>query len=1220
MNNKKRIVNLEYFREMLHICLRIPDQPFNELPFKEEILAFLRNLGHSGEIKKITDVNINKLHQPWRSFAAVINKCLSCKSTDVPKIYMQKFWATAIVHYHSSRFKMNNKKRIVNLEYFREMLHICLRIPDQPFNELPFKEEILAFLRNLGHSGEIKKITDVNINKLHQPWRSFAAVINKCLSCKSTGYDSLRLSQAQILWGMYHKKNVDFSYLLWEDFVYQVEHKDSKKSNEMYYPRFTKVIINFFMTKDPSIPRRNKVNWHYVRDDQMFKTIKLVSRHQNTQQFCAILPVELTNKDIRNSAAYKEYYAIALGAEPPKTKESVRKTQSSSDTTMPPLKSSDEDDDDDVQQSEHDEDINEQIEDESHDDQEDDDDQDEEDDDQDDSDNDASHGINVRGDEGPDADDDDNELYEDININLEGRDAQMTDVHTTQVLEDTNVSLTLVNPDGQQQSSSVSSQFVTIMFNPSPDTCIDSLFESTPRVDVPVTTIVEPLLLTAPTLPLPSILTISQLQQSDRLQDEAQAENEDFLNKLDENIQKIIKEQVKEQVKIQVSKILPKIKKTVNEQLKAEVLTRASNSLKTSYTVAADLSKLELKKILIEKIENNKSIHQSDEQQNLYKALVDAYECDKIILDTYGNTVTLKRHHDDEDKDEEPSARSERGSKRRLAGKKPESTGAPKEKISKTFGKSTEGSKSYQKTATKSSLEKEPMHTTLDEPSRQEFETCVANDQPVAESSQHPECDMAKQADSRTSFNELMDTPVNFSAFLMNRLKVDTLTPELLAGPTYELMKGSCKSLVELEFFLEKVYKETTDQLDWNNPEGQQYPHDLIKPLQLIPNSLGRRVIPFDHFINNYLQYLRGGASSRKDVESKAFFDSEIGQLSLNQKKQHVFNVLNVKPLEIAFFELIELVIIFTYSYPIQMLVVIPFDDLKFGDNDDSTFGVDISSRFPVDRITIKLLTFYPPMRDSSESIFIIVDWAHKDGGEGEIRISDVSWFRISDEHTQVNESRIGVNRIAGTEAEAVNALKKEALEITPIDQAHQFMSPPSGDAIMDFVNQLGYTEAHIPCSSDALGYNHDPTKKDRKDKPHVIPYFRFMKIIICEINEVIGMPILDELISNNIRNAPYYNAYLEMVAKHDLKLSAEKEGKKKTVSGKQPKSKHTVKKASKPAPAPKSKASKERPSKASTDKPPKPKPAKEKSTKTTLPQPTGKGKVIKVRKAKSQF
>nr|GEX40215.1 hypothetical protein [Tanacetum cinerariifolium] len=255
---------------------------------------------------------------------------------DVPEIYTQEFWATATVHHHSIRFKMNNKKRIVNLKYFREMLHICLRIPNHTFDELPFEKEILAFLRYLGHSGKIKKITDVNINKLHQPWRSFAAVINKCLSGKSTGYDSLRLSQAQILWGMYHKKNVDFAYLLWEDFVYQVEQKDAMKSNEMYYPRFKKVIINFFMTKDPSIPSRNKVNWHYVRDDQMLTTIKLISRHQNTQQFGAMLPVELTNEDIRNSAAYKEYYAIALGAAPPKTKASVRKTQSSSETTMTP--------------------------------------------------------------------------------------------------------------------------------------------------------------------------------------------------------------------------------------------------------------------------------------------------------------------------------------------------------------------------------------------------------------------------------------------------------------------------------------------------------------------------------------------------------------------------------------------------------------------------------------------------------------------------------------------------------------------------------------------------------------------------------------------------------------------------------------------------------------------------------------------------------------------
>nr|GEZ95886.1 hypothetical protein [Tanacetum cinerariifolium] len=67
-------------------------------------------------------------------------------TADVLKIYMQEFWATATVHHHSIRFKMENKKHIINLESFREMLHICPRLPHQPFVEPPFEEEILAFL------------------------------------------------------------------------------------------------------------------------------------------------------------------------------------------------------------------------------------------------------------------------------------------------------------------------------------------------------------------------------------------------------------------------------------------------------------------------------------------------------------------------------------------------------------------------------------------------------------------------------------------------------------------------------------------------------------------------------------------------------------------------------------------------------------------------------------------------------------------------------------------------------------------------------------------------------------------------------------------------------------------------------------------------------------------------------------------------------------------
>nr|GEZ17943.1 hypothetical protein [Tanacetum cinerariifolium] len=311
---------------------------------------------------------------------------------------------------------------------------------------------------------------------------------------------------------------------------------------------------------------------------------------------------------------------------------------------------------------------------------------------------DASQGLNVGSKEGHNTKDDEDELYRDVNINLAGRNVQMTDVHTTQDFEDTHVTLTLVNPNGQQQSSSVSSQFVTSMLNPSPDVGIDSIFEPTPQMDVPASTTVASLTLSAPTLTPLTIPTISQVQQaptpptttpSTLLQDLPNFGSlfgfDHRLKTLEANfsefvqtnqfaravysilgiVQRYMDQRMNEtvKVKVQVSKILPKIEKTVNEQLEAKDLTHLSNSSKTSYVVAADLSQMELKKILIKKIEGNKSIHRSDEQRNFYKALIEAYESDKIILDTYGDIVTLKRRRDDDaDKDKEPSIGSDWGS------------------------------------------------------------------------------------------------------------------------------------------------------------------------------------------------------------------------------------------------------------------------------------------------------------------------------------------------------------------------------------------------------------------------------------------------------------------------------------------------------------------------------------------------------------------------------
>ncbi|GKG20246.1 hypothetical protein Tco_0380047, partial [Tanacetum coccineum] len=142
----------------------------------------------------------------------------------------------------------------------------------------------------------------------------------------------------------------------------------------------------------------------------------------------------------------------------------------------------------------------------------------------------------------------------------------------------------------------------------------------------------------------------------------------------------------------------------------------------------------------IDKIESNKSIHRFDHQKTLYKELVDAYESDKIILDTYGDTVTIKRRQDDQDEDEKPFTGSNRGSKRGRAGKEPESTSAPKEKTSKLSRKYKDGSKSHHTSTGKYAHAEEPIHADedLEEPAHQEFDTGFTEDQPVDETTDSP--------------------------------------------------------------------------------------------------------------------------------------------------------------------------------------------------------------------------------------------------------------------------------------------------------------------------------------------------------------------------------------------------------------------------------------------------------------------------------------------------
>ncbi|GKB97082.1 hypothetical protein Tco_0983219 [Tanacetum coccineum] len=113
---------------------------------------------------------------------------------------------------------------------------------------------------------------------------------------------------------------VNYVYLLWEDLVFQIENKESRKTKYMFYPRFTKVIINYFMSQDQSIPRRNKVDWHRANDDLILTTMRSIPLYEVVKKYGVILPDNLTTQAMKESKAYKTDYAFATGKAIPKPK------------------------------------------------------------------------------------------------------------------------------------------------------------------------------------------------------------------------------------------------------------------------------------------------------------------------------------------------------------------------------------------------------------------------------------------------------------------------------------------------------------------------------------------------------------------------------------------------------------------------------------------------------------------------------------------------------------------------------------------------------------------------------------------------------------------------------------------------------------------------------------------------------------------------------------
>nr|GEV99372.1 hypothetical protein [Tanacetum cinerariifolium] len=123
--------------------------------------------------------------------------------------------------------------------------------------------------------------------------------------------------------------------------------------------------------------------------------------------------------------------------------------------------------------------------------------------------------------------------------------------------------------------------------------------------------------------------------------EEAQAKKQEYIDTIDSTVRTIIREEVK----TQLLKILPKavsdfetpvIQRNVTGSLESVVLKRSSSQPKSTYEAAASLSEFELTKILLDKMKESKSHLRADYKKKLYDALVGSYNTNKDIFELYG--------------------------------------------------------------------------------------------------------------------------------------------------------------------------------------------------------------------------------------------------------------------------------------------------------------------------------------------------------------------------------------------------------------------------------------------------------------------------------------------------------------------------------------------------------------------------------------------------------
>ncbi|GJR25423.1 hypothetical protein Tco_1101655 [Tanacetum coccineum] len=201
-------------------------------------------------------------------------------------------------------------------------------------------------------------------------------------------------------------------------------------------------------------------------------------------------------------------------------------------------------------------------------------------------------------------------------------------------------------------------------------------------------------------------------------------------------------------------------------------------------------------------MEKSESYLAAPEHRDCYDSLKKSYDLDKDFFFSY-DVYSLKYGRKDKDKDEDPSAGSDRGLKKRKTSKDAEPTTDSDMSKDQERNPGDNDDEPRKEDASRRDWFKKP--TPPQEPTDPDWHEGKTPQKGPTQNWLMTLAASTSTDKSLKDFDELMSTPIDFSGYILNGLKIKNLTQEILLGPAFRLLKGTRSNYAELEYDFKKM-------------------------------------------------------------------------------------------------------------------------------------------------------------------------------------------------------------------------------------------------------------------------------------------------------------------------------------------------------------------------------------------------------------------------------